>query len=162
MLRVWLDMRLLAVAALAAVGCGCATSAPRSDLELEVDGDEIRLEISEAVARSAVEGILGSSLECDGEIDDDLRKLLTDLDRGGPRSRAARRDGETTLDARRRGGRLHLEIRGSGRGSIEAAMPWAAAQCLLGRATAVGTAVSSPIQVRVKNPDGRNFSFTIR
>jgi hypothetical protein len=157
-----LNMRVLAVAALAAVVCGCASSEPRSDLELEVGGDEIRLEVSEAVARSAVEGILGSSLECDGEIDDGLRELLNALDRGGPRSHATRRDGETTLDARRRGGRLDLEFREAGAGKIEASMPWAVAECLLGRTTTVERAVSSSIKVRVSNPNGRNFSFTIQ
>jgi hypothetical protein len=162
MLRVWLNMRLLAVAAIAAVACGCATSEPRPDLELEVGGDEIRLELSEAVARSAVEGILGSRLECDGEIDDGLREVLAELDRGGARSRATRRDGESTLDARRRGGQLDLEIRGSGPGKIEASMPWAVAQCLLGRSTTVDRAVSSSIEVKVKNPDGRDFSFRIQ
>lgn len=162
MQRVWLNMWVLAAAALAAVACSCASSEPRSDLELEMGGDEIRLELSEAVARSAVEGILGSSLECDGEIDDGLRELLSDLDRGGPRSRATRRDGETTLDARRRGGRLEIEIRGEGPGRIEASMPWAVAECLLGRRTAVDRAVSSSIRVSVDNPDGRDFSFQIR
>ena len=162
MLRVCLNVRLLAVAALAAVACGCASTEPRSDLELAVGGDEIRLEISEAVARSAVEGILGSRLECDGEIDAGLREVLAELDRGGARSRTTRRDGETTLDARRRGGRLELEIRGDGPGRIEVSMPWAAAECLLGRRTAVDRAVSSTIRVTVDNPDGRDFSFRIR
>lgn len=162
MLPDWLIMRVSAVAMLAAVACGCASSEPRSDVELEVGGDEIRLEISEAVARSAVEGILGSRLECDGEIDDGLREVLTELDRGGARSRATRRDGETTLDARRRGGRLDLELWGEGPGKIEASMPWAVAECLLGRTTAVERAVSSSIKVKVSNPDGRNFSFKIQ
>lgn len=162
MLRVWLNMRFLALAALAAVACGCASSEPRSDLELEVDGDGIRLALSEEVARGVVEGLFGSSLECEGDIDDGLRELLSELDRGGPRSRATRRDGETTLDARRRGGRLELEIRGDGPGRIEASMPWAAAECLLGRRTAVDRAVSSTIRVTVDNPDGRDFSFRIR
>lgn len=162
MLPDWLIMRVSAVAMLAAVACGCASSEPRSDVELEVGGDEIRLEISEAVARAAVEGILGSRLECDGEIDDGLREVLTELDRGGARSRATRRDGETTLDARRRGGRLDLELWGEGPGKIEASMPWAVAECLLGRTTAVERAVSSSIKVKVSNPDGRNFSFKIQ
>lgn len=156
------NMWVLAVAALAAVACGCASSEPRSDLELEVGGDEIRLALSEEVARGVVEGLFGSSLECEGDIDGGLRELLSELDRGGPRSRATRRDGETTLDARRRGGRLELEIRGEGPGRIEASMPWAAAECLLGRRTSVDRAVSSSIRVTVDNPDGRDFSFRIR
>lgn len=162
MQRVWLNMWVLAVAALAAVACACASSEPRSDLELELGGDEIRLAVSEEVARGVVEGLLGSSLECGGDIDEGLRELLTALDRGGPRSRATRRDGETTLDARRRGGRLDLELRESGPGKIEASMPWAVAECLLGRTTTVERAVSSSIKVKVSNPNGRNFSFTVQ
>lgn len=160
--RDWLSMRLLAVAALATVAISCASSEPEPDLDFELSGDEIRLVLSEEVARGVVEGLLGSSLECDGAIDDDLRELLSGLERGGPRSRATRRDGEATLDARRRGGRLDLEIRGSGPGMIEASMPWAVAECLLGRSTTVERAVSSAIEVRVSNPDGRDFSFTIQ
>lgn len=162
MLRYGLKMRWLAAAAFAAIACGCASSEPRSDLELEVGGDEIRLALSQEVARGVVEGLLGSSLECEGDIDDGLRELLSELERGGPRSRASRRDGETTLEARRRGGRLDLEIRGNGPGKIEAGMPWAVAECLLGRTTTVERAVSSSIRVKVSNPNGRKFSFTIQ
>ena len=154
-------VRYLVAAASLVVAFSCASSEPRSDLDLEVDGSEIRLALSEEVARGAVEGLLGSSLECDGEIDDNLRELLTTLEHGGPGSHATRRDGETTLDARRRGGRLDLELRGSGPGRIQASMPWAFAECLLGRTTTVERAVSSTIKVKVINPEGRNFSFKI-
>ena len=162
MLRDWPSMTLLAVAAFAAVVGGCASSEPRSDLELDMNDAEIRLALSEEVARGVVEGLLGSSLECEGDIDDGLREVLAELDRGGARSRATRRDGETTLDARRRGARLELEIRGEGPGRIEARMPWAIAECLLGRRTSVERVVSSSIKVEVSNPNGRNFSFTIQ
>ncbi len=155
-------LRCLATATTLAVAMSCASSEPEPDLDFELSGDEIRLALSEEVARGVVEGLLGSSLECDGAIDDHLRDLLSGLERGGPRSRATRRDGETTLDARRRGGRLDLEIRGSGPGKIEASMPWAVAECLLGRSTTVDRAVSSAIKIRVSNPDGQDLSFTIQ
>ena len=155
-------LRCLVTATTLAVALSCASIEPEPGLDFKLSGDEVRLELSEDVARAAVEGILGSILECDGEIDDDLRELLSALERGGPRSRATRRDGETTLDARRRGGRLDLEIRGGGPGKIEASMPWAVAECLLGRSTTVDRAVSSAIKVRVSNPDGRALSFTIQ
>jgi hypothetical protein len=155
-------VRSMTVVASLMVVMSCASSEPQSDLDFEVDGSEIRLAISEEFARGAVEGLLGSSLECDGEIDDGLRELLTALERGGTRSHAARRDGETTLDARRRGGRHDHELRGSGPGKIQASMPWAVAECLLGRTTTVERAVSSTIKVKVINPDGRNFSFKVQ
>ncbi len=154
--------RLLVPAAVLSVCLGCASSSgPQSDLDLEIDGDEIRLALSEEVARAAVEGLLGSGFECDGEVDPELRGLLEALDRGGPRSKAGLRDGETTVEGRRRGSRLMLELSGAGSGSIELTMPWAAAECLLGRPTTIQHAVSDAIRVEVRNPDGRNFSFTV-
>ena len=151
---------LALIAALSVVG-GCASSAPQSDIDLRLDDEEIQLTMSEAWARAAVGGLLGSALDCRGDVDAGLRELLEELDRGGTRSRAVRRDGETTLEARRRGGRLALEIAGDGPGSIELTMPWAVAGCLLGRPTSVDRTITSAIRVEVKNPDGRDISFTI-
>jgi hypothetical protein len=162
MLQGRLIIRALGALALTVTVWACASSEPQSDLDLEIDGSEIRLALSEEVARGAVERLLGSGLECDGEVDDGLLELLMELDRRGPRARATRRDGDTTLDARRRGSRLDLEIRGGGPGTIEASMPWAVAECLLGRTTTVRHAVSSSIRVTVDNPNGRNFSFSIQ
>lgn len=162
MLRARLIVRALGALALTVTVFACASSEPRSDLDLEIDGSEIRLALSEEVARGAVESLLGPGLECGGEVDDGLRDLLVDLDRRGPRARATRRDGDTTLEARRRGARLDLEIRGTGPGTIEASMPWAVAECLLGRTTTVERAISSSIEVTVNNPGGRNFSFRIQ
>ena len=90
-----------------------------------------------------------------------MEKLLRELDHGGPRSRASFRDGETTIAARRRGGKLNLEIDGSGSGRIEATMPWAVADCLLGKTTTIDKTVTSSIKVKVTNEDGRNFSFQL-
>jgi hypothetical protein len=96
-----------------------------------------------------------------GEIDTGMEKLLQKLDQGGPRSRASYRDGETTIAARRRGGRLDLDISGAGSGRIEATMPWAVADCLLGKTTTIDKTITSSIKVKVTNEDGRNFSFQL-
>lgn len=158
----WDPIRSFAmIAALSVIG-GCASSTPQSDLDLKLDDEEMQLTLSEAWARAAVEGLLGSALECRGDADAGLRELLEELDRGGPRSHATRRDGETTLEARRRGGRLDVEIRGSTSGRIEARMPWAMAECLLGRSTSTDRAITSAIDVKVSNPAGRDFSFRIQ
>jgi hypothetical protein len=154
--------RFLVLAAALSVTVGCASSnGPQSDLDLEIDGDEIRLALSEELARASVEGLLGSGLQCEGAVDPELRRLLEALDQGGPRSKAGLRDGQTTLEGRRRGSRVTLELSGTGPGSIELTMPWAAAECLLGRPTRIDRAVSDAIRVEVRNPDGRNFSFTV-
>ena len=154
-------IRMGAVVALAAFAVGCASSEPKSDLNIDVDDDEIRVAVSAVVARGLIEELIGSELDCQGEIDTGMEKLLRKLDQGGPRSRASYRDGETTIAARRRGGKLNLEISGAGSGRIEATMPWAVADCLLGKTTTIDKTVTSSIKVKVTNEGGRNFSFQL-
>jgi hypothetical protein len=140
----------------------CASSQPKSDLELDVDDNEIRIAISEEVARSLMEDLVGAKLECDGEVDDQFRAFLEKLERDGPRARAAYRDGDETVSGRRRAGKLDLEIRGDGPGKVEATMPWTVAECLLGRNTSIDKTFTSSIKVKVSNPDGRDISFKLQ
>jgi hypothetical protein len=152
---------LVVIVATAAMIAGCATSEPKSDLNIDVNDTNISVAVSESVARGLMENLIGSDLDCRSDIDGNLETLLEKLDRGGPRSRATVRDGETTLSAHRRGGRLDLDISGAGSGRIEATMPWAVAECLLGNTTTIDHAVTSAIRVKVVNPEGRNFSFKL-
>ena len=154
-------IRTAAVVAIVTLTAGCASSEPNSDLNIDVDDNEIRVAVSAEVARGLMEELIGSDLDCQGEIDTGMEKLLRELDHGGPRSRASYRDGETTIAARRRGGKLNLEIDGSVSGRIEATMPWAVADCLLGKTTTIDKTVTSSIKVKVTNEDGRNFSFQL-
>jgi hypothetical protein len=140
----------------------CASSEPKSDFELDIDNDEIRVAISEVAARDLVEDLIGANLECDGDLDSHLRAFLDTLDEGGPRARASYRDGDTTVDGRRRGGKLDLRIRGAESGRIEATMPWAIAECMLGNSTSIDDSFTSSIKVTVTNEDRRNFSFRLR
>lgn len=155
------SIRIGAVVALTLFAITCASSEPKSDLNIDVNDQEIRVAVSAAVARGLMEELIGSDLDCQGEIDTGMERLLRELDQGGPRSRASYRDGETTIAARRRGGRLDLDIRGAGSGRIEATMPWAVADCLLGKTTTIDKTVTSSIKVKVTNEDGRNFSFQL-
>jgi hypothetical protein len=155
------SIRIGAVVVLTVFAFTCASSEPKSDLNIDVNDQEIRVAVSAAVARGLMEELIGSDLDCQGEIDTGMRRLLQELDQGGPRSRASFRDGETTIAARRRGGRLDLDIRGAGSGRIEATMPWAVADCLLGKTTTIDKTVTSSIKVKVTNEDGRNFSFQL-
>jgi len=152
---------LVAVVATVAMTAGCATSEPKSDLNIDVNDNDISVAISEAVARGLMENLIGSDLDCKSDIDGSLQVLLEKLDRGGPRSHATIRDGETTLAAHRRGGKLDLDISGAGSGRTEATMPWAVAECLLGNTTTIDRTVTSAIKVKVTNPEGRNFSFRL-
>ena len=145
-----------------AVAASCASSEPKSDLDINVDSDEIRVALSEEIARGLIEDYVGADLSCDGEIDGDMERLLQKLDRDGPRSKASYRDGETTISARRRGGKFDLDISGRGSGRIEATMPWAIADCMLGKTTQLDRALTSSIKVKVINEDGRNFSFRLQ
>ncbi len=155
--------RVMLVAAMATVAviAGCATSEPKSDLNIDINDNDITVAVSETVARGLMENLIGSELDCRSDIDGSLEALLEKLDRGGPRSHATIRDGETTLSARRRGGKLDLDVSGAGSGRIEATMPWAVAECLLGNTTTIDRTVTSSIKVKVTNPEGRNFSFKL-
>ena len=108
-----------------------------------------------------MEGLIGSDLECDEGADGQFRTFLEELDRGGSRAKASYRDSENTIDGRRRGSKLDLKIRGAGSGKIEATMPWAIAECMLGNDTSIDDSFTS-IKVKVTNEDGRNFSFRLR
>jgi len=148
--------------AIAFLALSCASSEPKSDFELDINSDEITVAVSEAVARGLMEDLIGADLECDGDLDGHLEAFLEKLDEGGPRARASYRDGENTVDGRRRGGKLDLKIRGAGSGKIEATMPWAIAECMLGKNTSIDDTFTSSIKVKVTNEDGRNFSFRLR
>lgn len=147
---------------IAFLALACASSEPKSDFELDIDDDEITVAISEAVARGVMEDLVGTDMECDGDLDGHLRAFLEKLDRDGPRARASYRDGESTIDGRRRGGKLDLKVHGAGSGKIEATMPWAVAECMLGRSTSIDKSFTSSIKVKVTNEDGRNFSFRLQ
>jgi len=147
--------------AIAFLALACASSETKSDFELDVDDDEITVAISKAVAQGVMEGLIGSDLECDEGADGEFRTFLEMLDQGGPRARASYRDSENTIDGRRRGSKLDLKIRGAGSGRIEATMPWAIAECMLGNNTSIEESFTS-IKVKVTNEDGRNFSFRLR
>jgi len=154
--------RLIIFAVTLMVAIACASSEPKSDFAIDVDSDEITVALSAEIARGLMEDIIGADLDCKGEIDSGMEKLLLKLQHDGPRSRATYRDGESTIEARRRGNRLDLDITGDGSGRIEATMPWAVADCLLGNRTSVDDTITSSIKVKVTNEDGRNFSFRLR
>ncbi len=147
--------------AIAFLALACASSEPKSDFELDVNDDEITIALSEAVARGVMEDLVGADLECDEGAEGQFGAFLEKLDRGGPRAKASYRDGENTIDGRRRGSKLDLKIRGAESGKIEATMPWAVAECMLGRSTSIDKSLTS-IKVKVTNENGRNFSFRLR
>jgi len=156
------SQRLLTAVAGLVLAVACTSSKQQPDLVVDYDDDKnLTVAISSAVARGIMEELIGSDLDCKGDLDPEVETMLQTLDKKGPRSSAAYRDEDTTVAAQRRGGKLHLEISGSGSGKIEATMPWAVAECLLGRKTTLDEAIQSSIKVKVTNEDGGSFSFRL-
>jgi len=156
------SQQLFTLIACLALTAGCASSSSQPDLTIDFDDDEnLTIAVSTILAREVIDGFVGSHLDCKGELDPEVETMLQTLDRQGPRSSATYRDEDTTVVARRRGGKLHLEIGGAGSGAIEATMPWAVAECLLGRKTSVDKAVRSSIKVKVTGEDGSTYSFRL-
>jgi hypothetical protein len=133
-----------------------------SDIELDFGEDEVRIEISKEMARGIVEGLIGSELSCDGEVDPPFRALLEELDREGSRARATYRDGDTTIDARRRGGSVTMKIRGSGKSRINLTIPWQLARCMLGGSTTVDRSITSAVKVKIVDEKGKKYSFRLQ
>jgi hypothetical protein len=155
------NVRLTIFAVSLMVAIACASSEPKSDFAFDVDSDEIRVAMSAEIARGLMEELFGADLDCKSEIDGGMEKLLLKLQHDGPRARATYRDGESTIQGSRHGGRLDLAITGEGQGKIETTMPWAVADCLLGNKTTIDDTMTSSIKVKVTNEDGRNFSFRL-
>ena len=86
-----------------------APSEPKSDLNIDMNDNDIRVALSEEIARGLMEDFIGTDLNCRGEIDRDMERLLTIAPRAG-HVQAPLRDGETTIKARRRGGKLDFDI----------------------------------------------------
>ena len=155
------SQRLFTLIACLVLTVGCASSRSQPDLTIDLDDENLTVAVSTILAREVVDGFVGSHLDCKGELDPEVETMLQILDKRGPRSSATYRDEDTTVVARRRGGKLHLDITGSGSGKIEATMPWTIAECLLGRDISVDKAVRSSIKVKVTGEDGGSFSFRL-
>jgi hypothetical protein len=118
--------------------------------------------MSEALARSLLEGMVGADLKCGSDIDGDFAAMLHKLDRGGRGSRATIRDDDGVITARRSGNSLKIELDDAdGGGGLRVKMPWAVAECLLdGSATLRAEDVAS-ISVKLVGEDGGSFEFKV-
>ena len=126
------------------------------------NGEGLVVAVSEALARSLLEGVVGAELECGAELDNDFAAMLLQLDRGGRGSRAAIRDEDGVLTARRSGRSLKLEFEDADDGGgLEIKMPWAVAERLLdGSATMRPKDVGS-IKVKLVGSEGGSFEFKV-
>ena len=155
----------LICALLLATACASSRKPAQPTLTISTgDSSSISFTFSPELARAALEGALGTRLDCNGELDPEVASVLRSLqrDRSG---RVSRRDGDGRLVARRRGNTLRLQLEGrASEGAIEATMPWAVAECLLGRDMTLAEALGhgkQRIMVKVTGENGESFEVSL-
>ncbi len=152
-----LVLGLLLAAALAAAG----DSKNSIKISTDGDGDELLVVVSEVLARSVVEGLVGSELHCEGTDDSQFHDLLQTLDRGGRGARTSLTTDDSVIRARRRSRSVTFDIRDlDDDGRVEVVMPWAVAECLLGRTVVIDDSMGK-IKVKVKGENGGTFEFKV-
>lgn len=125
------------------------------------DGDGVVVEVSKALAREVLESAIGTELSCKGEVDRDFESMLATLERRGRRSSVTRENEDSIIIAKRRGKKLKLDIRDKDDStSIEAVMPWAVAECLLGKSTEIDGWVGD-VRLKIKGKGGGSFEFRV-
>jgi hypothetical protein len=121
--------------------------------------DGLEVAVSRHLARDLLQGVVGSELSCHADLDPDLEGLLRDLERRGRGARATLVDGDDTMVARRRARTIEFEVRGTD-GSVEIVMPWAVAECLLGRTTTFQGDLDD-VRVTLRGADGGSFVLRV-
>lgn len=126
------------------------------------DGDGLVVAVSEALARSFLEGVMGGVLECGTDLDADFAAMLRTLDRGGRGSRATIKNEDGVLTARRSGRSLKLDFDDlEDGGRLEVKMPWAVAECLLDGSATLSEKDAGSIKVRLVGSEGGSFEFKV-
>ncbi len=149
---------------------GCASSRPPDTVAVQLhgaSGNGFSVQVSSEFVREAVESALGTSLECHGTVDPPLSTLLVELEREGSHARATVRRDDDVLRGSRHGRRFRLVISDDDGGQVEIRMPWAVAECLLGREATLREALARSggrptLEVRIAGKDGGRFKASIR
>lgn len=127
--------------------------AGKNDRELSVqieaaDGSSISFSIASGFVNGILEGLAGADVDCDVTTDADTRAMLEHLDRRGEGSKYRFRDDEgQRVKASRRRGQLELDIERSGRKNAHVSLPWAVAECMLGRHVELGREARARLDV---------------
>ena len=141
---------------------GCASRQAQNDVELTIADSSLELRLSREIVLTMLGESLETSLDCDGDLDEDVRALLEPLAHSHRRTTELR-GGDERVVARRRGSSLRFTISGEDGGRLEATMPWAVGECLLGRRTTLEAAIGSrPIQVRLTTASGKTVTAMVR
>ena len=117
--------------------------------------------VSETLARSLLEGVVGADLECGADLDSDFAAMLRELDRGGRGSRATIRDEDGVITARRSGRSLKVDFDDTDGGGLEIKMPWAVAECLLDGSATLTEKDAGSIRVKLVGSEGGSFEFKV-
>ncbi len=147
-----------------AFGAGAASKKETKSMSISEtkDGNGLVVAMSEALARSLLEGMVGADLKCGSDIDGDFAAMLHKLDRGGRGSRATIRDEDSVITARRSGNSLKIELDDAdGGGGLRVKMPWAVAECLLDGSSTLSAKDAGSIRVKLVGSDGGSFEFKI-
>ena len=153
---------VLVIAAPLVFGGGTNSKTSKSvSISQSGDGDGVVVAVSEALARSFLEGLVGADLECGADIDSDFAAALRELDRGGRGSRVTIRDEDGVLTARRSGRSLKLDFADADGGGLEIKMPWAVAECLLDGSATMKAKDAGTIKVKLVDSEGGSFEFKV-
>jgi len=163
-LRIAITSVLILVAFLPMV-FGCSTASKKESKSVSIsetkNGEGLVVAVSESLARSVLEGIVGADLECGADLDSDFAAMLRELDRGGRGSRATIRDEDGVITARRSGRSLKVDFDDTDGGGLEIKMPWAVAECLLDGSATLTEKDAGSIRVKLVGSEGGSFEFKV-
>ena len=144
---------------------GCSTTSKGESKSISISetksGNGFVVAVSESLARSVLEGIVGADLECGADLDSDFAAMLRELDRGGRGSRATIRDEDGVITARRSGRSLKIDFDDADGGGLEIKMPWAVAECLLDGSATLNEKDAGSIRVKLVGSEGGSFEFKV-
>jgi hypothetical protein len=111
--------------------------AGKKDMKIDienVDGENISIVVSSNLVDGIIEG-LSEDLSCHGDdLEPETRAMLEHLDRHGEGSKYTYTNDEgEKVRARRRDGQWEMKIENEGEKDTVVSLPWAMAECMLGR-----------------------------
>jgi hypothetical protein len=160
--RITLVAALLLALLLVAVAASAGDRGRSLTITAGENGDQLEVVVSRALAMTVLNEVVGSTLSCDGAVDSEFRALLQRLDAGGRGTRATLREDGSVIEARRRAHTVKLDIHDlEGGGKIEVVMPWAVADCVLGRDVTLDSSARK-IKVKIKGAEGGSFEFKVK
>jgi len=156
-----MSFRYLGALGLSLILVACASSKPKSDFEVFYGDDTLNIELSRDAVVGMLENGLDTTMDCDGNLDPDMKALLQPLEHKR-HATASRGDGDDRVVAKRRGSQLIFIVTGTGSGHLKATLPWTVGECLLGRKTTFeGALGSSPIKVELTTENGKTIRATL-